>query len=107
MRNARRQRVNQSRKIRQIVSVTVGILCFVYLTLSIVFGENGLLKYLRLKSDMSRLKAEITTIKNQNLETKKQIDTFKNDPNVVEKLAREELGLSNKGELIFKDADEQ
>ncbi|MBI5196315.1 MAG: septum formation initiator family protein [Nitrospirae bacterium] len=86
--------------------VTVGILCFIYLTLSIIFGENGLLKYMRLKSDMSGLKAEINTIKNQNTEIRKQIETFKNDPNVVEDLARGQ-GLTKKGELIFKYDDEQ
>jgi cell division protein FtsB len=106
MRNARRQQVSQSKKIRQIVSVTIGILCFIYLTLNIIFGDNGLLKYMRLKSDMSRLKAEISTIKNKNTETKKQIETFINNPNVVEDLARGQ-GLTNKGELIFKYDDEQ
>ncbi|MBI4839436.1 MAG: septum formation initiator family protein [Nitrospirae bacterium] len=106
MRNARRQQVSQSKKIKQIVSVTIGILCFIYLTLSIIFGENGLLKYMRLKSDMSRLKAEISEIKNQNTVIKKQIETFKKDPNVVEDLARGQ-GLTKKGELIFKYDDEQ
>lgn len=106
MRNARRQQVSQSRKIRQIVSVTIGILCFIYLTLNIIFGDNGLLKYMRLKSDMSRLKAEINDIKNQNTEIKKQIETFKNNANVVEDLARGQ-GLTKKGELIFKYDNEQ
>lgn len=61
---------------------------------------------MRLKSDMSGLKAEINTIKNQNTEIRKQIETFKNDPNVVEDLARGQ-GLTKKGELIFKYDDEQ
>lgn len=106
MRNRRQEQVKLKKKRRQIVSLTLGILIFVYLSLTLIFGENGLLRYMNLKSVKSNLQAEINAIKKQNEEIKKQIDTLKGDPNTVEELAREQ-GLTKKDEWTFKFEDEQ
>ena len=106
MRNTRKQQVELTRKIWRIISLTAGTLLFLYLTFSLIFGENSLEKYMKLRSNKDKLFTEISQIKKQNEEIKKQITTFKNDPNFVEELARGQ-GLAKDGEIIFKDDNEQ
>ncbi|MBI5050777.1 MAG: septum formation initiator family protein [Nitrospirae bacterium] len=79
---------------------------FLYLTFSLIFGENSLEKYMKLKSNKAMLLTEINQIKKQNKDIRKQINTFKKDPNLVEELAREQ-GLTKDGEIIFKYKNEQ
>ncbi|MEF9426482.1 MAG: septum formation initiator family protein [Candidatus Mariimomonas ferrooxydans] len=78
----------------------------VYLVLTIIVGENGLLRYLKLTSVKSEFQTDIEGLKKQNEETKRQMEALKEDPNLIEELARKQ-GLTREDELIFKFEDEQ
>ncbi len=108
MRNKRRKQVEIQKRRRRTVFFTLGILVVVYLSLSLIFGENGLLKYLKLNSIKEDLQVKITSIDKQNEEIKRQIDLVKKgkDPNLIEELAREQ-GLTQEGEIIFQYEDGQ
>jgi cell division protein FtsB len=101
MRNVRRKQVDLNRKRRKVVFLTFGILLSVYLTFSLVFGYNGLIRYIKLKSTRDRMMADTIVVKDRNQDMKNQIEALENEPEVVEELARE-YGLTKKGELIFK-----
>jgi len=101
MRNVRRKQVDLNRKRRKVVFLTFGILLSIYLTFSLVFGENGLIRYIKLKSTRNNLMADTMVVKDRNQDIKNQIEALENEPEVVEELARE-YGLTKKGELIFK-----
>ncbi len=101
MRNVRRKQVDLNRKRRKIVFLTFGILLSIYLTFSLVFGENGLIRYIKLKTTRDSLMAETIVVKDRNKDLKDQIDAVENEPEVVEGIARE-YGLTKEGELIFK-----
>ncbi len=106
MRNVRRQQVHQNKKRRNLIFLTFGILILVYFTINIVIGENGLLRYIQLKSTRNQFQAETIAITNQTKDVKKQIDVLKDKPHVFEEFARE-YGLTKKGELIFKFEDKE
>ena len=101
MRNVRRKQVDLNRKRRKVIFLTFGILLSIYLTFSLVFGENGLIRYIKLKSTRNSMMAETIVVKDRNQDMKDQIDAVENQPEVVEGLARE-YGLTKEGELIFK-----
>lgn len=101
MRNIRKQQVKQSRKLRSLVFFTIGILLFVYISLSLVFGDSGLLRYWELKDTVNSMIAENRKIEDQNKEIDSQIESLKKDPDIIEELAREH-GLTREGELIYK-----
>ena len=101
MRNVRRKQVDQNRKRRKVVFLTFCILLSIYLTFSLIFGENGLIRYIKLKSIRDTMMAETIVVKDRNQDMKDQIEAVENEPEVVEELARE-YGLTKKGELIFK-----
>jgi cell division protein FtsB len=106
MRNIRHSAVQDNRKKRRIVYVTSGILLVIYLTLNMIIGENGLLKYMKLKAMRNKLQSETLAIRKQNEDANSQIEGLRKEPDRVEELARE-YGLTKKGELIFKFESKQ
>ena len=101
MRNIRHGTVQDNRKKRRLVYITSGILLVIYLTLNMIIGENGLVKYMKLQAVRSRMQSETMALQKQNEDANRQIETLKKEPDRVEELARE-YGLTKKGELIFK-----
>jgi cell division protein FtsB len=106
MRNVRYRQVQENRKKRRLVYLTFGILLVVYMTVNMIIGDNGLLKYMKLRSMKDVLLAETLTLKKQNEDSSNQIESMENEPERVEELARE-YGLTKQGELIFKFDNEQ
>jgi cell division protein FtsB len=105
MRNRRRKEVENKKRRRRTILFTLGILIVIYFSISLVFGENGLLRYFKMKSVKSDVHTEINGIERRNEEVKRQIETAKNDSNKLEGLARKH-GLTKEGELIFKFEDD-
>ncbi len=89
-------------KKRRLVFLTFFILCFIYLSISLVFGDMGLLKYLELKKTKKNLEKQVVEINRQNEAIKSQIQLLREDPFYKEKLAREEFGLAKPDEYIFQ-----
>lgn len=106
MKNVRRRQVSESRKKKRLIYVTCGIMIFIYLTLTMITGDNGLMKYMKLLAVNDQLRMETQSLQHQNEDTRKQIDALRNDPALVEELARE-YGLARDDELIFKFKDEE
>jgi cell division protein FtsB len=104
MRSVRRKQVEQGRKIQKLVILTLVILLFVYITISLVFSEKGFLRYIKLKSDRGQIMAENERVTKQNQEIKEQVEEMKKNPDTIEEIAREQ-GLTREGELIFKFDD--
>lgn len=106
MPNKRRHQVADSRKKRHIVIVTLGILIFICLTYSLIAGENGLMKYIELRSKKEKLLAETNIMKKQNEEIEEEIKSLEKEPETLEEHARE-YGLAKEGEWVFKFDDKR
>jgi len=104
MRNIRRKQVEHNIKKRRLVLLTVGILVFIYLSFTILIGDNGLFKYIELRAKRDKLLAETGTIKRQNEEIYGELKKLDKQPELMEEFARE-YGLTKDGELIFKFED--
>ena len=82
-----------------------GILILVCIITSIViyscFSERGLLKVLSLKSELREIEECNKSIQLENEALNESIPLLNDDPRYIEKLAREELGLVGKGELVY------
>lgn len=89
-------------KKKQMIFYTVIVLTLLYLSISLVFGDMGLFKYLELNQTRTSLEKQITQISHQNEQLRSQLKSLKNDPFTREKLAREEYGLSRPDEYIFQ-----
>jgi len=81
---------------------TIIVLSFFYLSISLIFGDMGLVKYFELKKTRKNLEKQIVEVHQQNEQLKLQLKSLKDDPFYREKLAREEYGLSKPDEYIFE-----
>jgi len=97
----RRQVASEVKK-RRLIFFTVVVLGFLYLSISLLFGDAGLFRYLELMKTKQNLQNQISDLSRQNEQIREQIRLLKEDPFYREKLAREEYGLARPDEYIFQ-----
>jgi len=90
---------------KQKILISFCILTLFSMLLFILFSDKGL-------SDLFKLKSERDRLMNQNVQLKKENDTLyrtierlRNDPEYIESVARKELGMIKKDEVILKPKD--
>jgi len=100
--NLLRKQVQSEVKKKKLIFLTFVSLSFLYLSISLLFGDMGLLRYLELHRTKINLENQITEINRQNEQLRTQLKLLREDPFYREKLAREEYGLSKPNEYIFQ-----
>ncbi|WP_319526115.1 septum formation initiator family protein [uncultured Desulfosarcina sp.] len=74
------------------------------LMLVIVFGDNGLVELSRMKDRQRHLAAGNETLARENVSLYRIIGRLKNDPVYIESVARNELGMIGKDDVILLQA---
>ncbi len=69
-----------------------------------IFGTHGVLAMRRAQKEAAKVKQEIQQIDTQNRQLEDSVKSLKSDPETIERIAREEMGLARPGEYIFKIA---
>jgi cell division protein FtsB len=82
-----------------------GILFALYLLFSFILGEMGLIKYYRMKAQYNTLTAEISTLKLDNARLARDVRALKSDPDYLERIGRDKLGLARPGEMVYYYGD--
>ena len=91
------------KKRKRIMLMTISALVSIWLLITLVFGNNGLMTYFKLKAATERYGREIEVISTQNNEIRKEIEAIKNGNNFFEYEQRaRELGFTYRGEIIYR-----
>jgi cell division protein FtsB len=77
---------------------------FSLLLLQDVFGTHGVVAMRRALKEAASVQKEIDLISQENQQLQDRVQSLKNDPQAIEHIAREEMGLARPGEYIFKTA---
>jgi len=72
------------------------------MTLLITFGNRGVVDNYLLSKRLSELKRENTVLSTQNQELGKTILLLRSDPSYIESIARNELGMVKKGDVVYR-----
>ena len=72
------------------------------LLLQDVFGTHGVLAMRRAQKEAASVKREIDQVNEENRQLQDRVKSLKTDPQAIERIAREEMGLARPGEYIFK-----
>ena len=75
------------------------------LVINAVIGEGGLLSTLRARADQLRLEKATKDLRQKNATLREMVSGLSKDPTVLERIAREELGLLAPGEQLMIVAD--
>lgn len=97
----RKQVVSERRK-KKLIFFTVIFLSFLYLIISLIFGDMGFLRYRELRKTRIQMEAQIKNIETENSQLRTHIKSLKEDPFYLEKHAREDFGLAKPDEYIFQ-----
>ena len=84
------------------IMLVLAIMTMCLMLLFIVFGENGLTDLYKLKMEKDNLSKKNDELKKENISSYREIERLKNDPEYVEDVARKELGVIGKDEMIIK-----
>lgn len=72
-----------------------------------VFGENGLAKVYRLRLERDRIYSDNRVIEAENADLGQKIALLKNDKRYIGLIARKELGMLGRNEVIYKIEDDR
>lgn len=78
------------------------ILIFIASISFMVFNENGILKFLKMKSEMNQLNDEISKAEDRLKALNAEIDSLKTSREKIERVAREKFDMMKKNEKVFK-----
>ena len=84
------------------IMLVLAIMTMFLMLLFMVFGENSLTDLYQLKIKKDSLSKNNDALKKENLSLYREIERLKNDPEYVEDVARKELGVIGKDEVIIK-----
>jgi len=87
---------------KQNILIAFAILGVFTLLLFIIFGDKGLADLNLLKKEKNVLIEENKKLEQENLSLYSEIDRLKHDPEFVENIARQKLGVIGKEEVILK-----
>ena len=77
-----------------------GVLTLVFLV-SFFFSDRGIAELQHARRRVTELEADITRLKAENVRLRGEIESAKQSTWAVEKIAREDLGMSRKGEVVY------
>lgn len=96
------KQVRSELKKRRLIFITIILLSFMYLIISVIFGNMGLIRYRELNKTKILLETQIREIDKENKQFRSELKSLKEDPFYTEKHARENFGLAKPDEYIFQ-----
>ena len=75
---------------------------FLSLIAYLIFNENGVIKYIRVKGELNKLNEEITKSEEQLKELDMEIDSLKYNMSKIERVARERYNMMLPNENVLK-----
>lgn len=100
LRRHRVQPIHDDQRRRRIVHALLVFITVVLLVDALV-GEKGLLDTMRARRQHLATVAGLDTLKRENQRLREDIRRLRDDPQTIESIARQELGLIRPGELLF------
>jgi cell division protein FtsB len=86
---------------RRRLAIASGVLLGVYLLVSFIFGEMGVVKYYRMKLHSRAVNEEIAVLRQANAQLSREVHSLKTDTAYMERIARDKLGLARPGEIVY------
>lgn len=73
--------------------------------LNALFGERGFFGLMKAREEYQALSEEVQALEADNERLAEEIESLRNDPLVIERIAREVLGMAREGEIVVSIRD--
>lgn len=87
--------------ISQYITITIALMVIVCTFFLIIVGEKGISDLKRAQNEKESIMNANAALKRKNSDILLEIERLKNDPKYVEVIARHELGLIGKNEIVI------
>jgi len=87
---------------KQSIFISVAVFLLFSLLFFIIFSEHGLVDLNMLKKERDQLAEKNELLGRENLSLSAEIDRLQHDPKYIENIARQELGMVGRDEIILK-----
>jgi cell division protein FtsB len=84
------------------LTLIFGILVLIAYFAIIIFGDNGLRALNAMKQELNSINVQNEKIQQNNIEKHRKVKRLKEDPEFIENIARQELKMIKKDEVVFK-----
>lgn len=95
---------HDSRRATQVTLKAVVLLAsvlFVVFSISFVFSDRGLPELQHARTRVAALQADIARLQSDNARLRAEIESVKKSSYAIERIAREDLGMSRRGEIVY------
>lgn len=96
--------LHDSRRATQVtlkaVMLLAGVLCVVF-AISFVFSDRGLPELQHVRTQVAALRTDIERVESRNGQLRAEIESVRKSSYAIERIAREDLGMSRKGEVVY------
>ena len=83
------------------VVILLASVLFVVFAISFVFSDRGLPELQHARTRVSGLRTNIQRLETENARLRAEIESVKKSSYAIERIAREDLGMSKKGEIVY------
>ena len=84
----------------RVVVLLAGVLSIVF-AISFFFSDRGLPELQHARTRVDRLRDDIARLESENARLRAEIESVKKSSYAVERIAREDLGMSRPGEIVY------
>lgn len=88
-------------QLRRRIATSAVILLALWLSMHVMFGDNGMVVYRQKRAEIKNLQKELGDLQKQNDAYAEQIKSLKSDPKAIEKEAREQLHYARPNEVVY------
>ncbi len=85
----------------QNIAMVIAVMAIVFTFFLIIVGDKGISDLQLMKNERQALVSTHAELKRKNLQLYHEIERLKNDPAYIEAIARQELGLVGKKEIVI------
>jgi cell division protein FtsB len=84
----------------RLVMLLSGVLTIVFM-ISFFFSDRGIAELQHSRRRVEGLRSDISRLQNENVRLRSEIESVKKSTYAVERIAREDLSMSKKGEVVY------
>jgi cell division protein FtsB len=85
----------------QKLTFAIAVMILIYINLNLLVGDSSVYKLLQLRQQLEGIIEINTKLANRNKTLAMQVIKLQSDDEIIEKIARENLGMIHKDELLF------
>ncbi|MGK7345342.1 MAG: FtsB family cell division protein [Candidatus Nitrospinota bacterium M3_3B_026] len=87
------------------ILVSLAVVCFIAVTVTAYYKQNGLRDLRKLQSSIAKVEREIAEIRRENERNRMELYSLRQGDEYVEAVARESLGLVKPNEVVYEFVD--